>query len=249
MGDQKLTVLGHLNELRQRLIRSVIAVVITTALSFIFADRIFQVLLRPAGDTPFIYTEVTEMMGTYMKVCLAAGIGLAMPYLVFQLIMFVSPALTRREKRYVYLVIPWIALMFLGGVAFGYFFMLPRAIEFLVGFGGDIASPQIKIGNYISLITKLLLAVGLSFEMPVITTFLARLGVVKPGWLAGRRKFAVVAAFIIGAIITPTMDPVNQTFIAAPLIVLYELSIWLAKLVQPRRAKALAPAPAADGLR
>ncbi|GAI22098.1 unnamed protein product, partial [marine sediment metagenome] len=183
----------------------------------------------PAEGINLIYVEMTEMIGTIMRVCLAGGIVLAMPYLVYQGIMFASPALTRKEKRYVYLILPWIALMFIGGVVFAYFILLPPATRFLITFGSDIAIPQIKIGNYISIVTRLLLAIGLVFEMPVITTFLSRLGVIKPKWLSDKRKVAIIFAFILAAIITPTFDPINQSLVAVPLIVLYEMSIWLAR--------------------
>ena len=244
----KKPILSHLKELRKRLIKSVIAVAIATVISFIFRGQIFDILIRPVQgidpDVSFILirVEMTEMVGTIMKVSLVAGIMLAMPYLIYHAIMFVSPALTRREKRYVYLVLPWIALMFAAGVAFGYYILIPPATKFLITWGADIATPQIRIGNYISVVTRLLLAIGLVFEMPVVTTFLARLGILSPKWLASKRRISIVLAFVLAAIITPTFDPINQTLVAAPLIVLYELSIWLAKLVQPRKPRTAAPA-------
>lgn len=235
---EKLTLLGHFQELRKRLIRSVIAVTITTVISFIFYKWLFYILMWPAQGIHLIFIEVTEMVGTIMRVCLAGGLILAMPYLIFQVIMFISPALTRREKRYLYIILPWITLMFLGGVIFSYFILIPPAMNFLITFGSDIATPQIKIGSYINIVTRLLLAIGLIFEMPVVTTFLARIGVVKAKWLADKRKIAVIGAFIFSAIITPTFDPINQSLVAVPLIILYELSIWLAKLVQRKKPEA-----------
>ncbi|MFH1031973.1 MAG: twin-arginine translocase subunit TatC [Chloroflexota bacterium] len=235
--DKRLTLLGHLVELRTRLTRSVIAIAITTAISFVFYQRIFDILLQPAQGFNFIFVEMTEMIGTIMRVCLASGIVLAVPWWTYELIMFVSPALTRREKKYVFIILPWIALMFAGGVVFAYFVLIPPALKFLFSFGTEIATPQIKIGNYISLITRLLLAVGLVFELPVITTFLARLGVVSPKWLASKRKVAFILAFVLAAIITPTFDPINQSLVALPLVVLYELSIWLARLVYRKRSE------------
>ncbi|MBM2824637.1 MAG: tatC [Dehalococcoidales bacterium] len=257
-NEKRLTFLGHLDELRKRLTRSVIAVTITTIISFIFAKPIFALLtfespltrpvfdmlankfhLVPAPGVNLVFIEVTEMLGSYMRVSLVSGIILAIPYLTYELIMFVSPALTRKEKGYVYLALPWIALMFAAGVIFGYFILLPPAIKFLLSFGSDIATPQIRIGNYISVVTRLLLAIGLVFETPVVITFLARLGVVTSQWLAGKRKVAVIVAFVVAGIITPTFDPVNQSLVAIPLIILYEMSIWLARLVQKK-----APRPA-----
>lgn len=235
--DNKLTFLGHLGELRQRLIKGVIAIVIASIISFVFFKPIFYYLILPAGDINLVYIEMTEMIGTIMKVCLTSGIILAMPYLTYQLLMFVSPALTRKEKKYVYFILPWIALMFVGGVAFGYFILIPPATRFLITFGSDIATPQIKIGNYISIVSRLLLAIGLAFEMPVVTTFLARLGIITSKWLASKRKIAIISAFILAAIITPTFDPINQSLVAVPLIILYEMSIWLAKLVQRKEPR------------
>ncbi len=243
-GDARLTVLSHLTELRQRLIKSAIAVVVTTVIAFIFAKHIFEILIWPAGGIDLIYIEMTEMIGTYMRVSLVAGIIVAMPYLVYQFFMFVSPALSRKEKKYVYLILPWVTLMFAGGVAFGYFILVPPATKFLISFGSEIATPQIKIGNYISVVTRLLLAIGLVFEMPVVTSFLARLGIITSKWLASRRRTAIIVAFILAAIITPTFDPINQSLVAAPLIVLYEMSIWLAKLFQRREPRAATSSPA-----
>jgi len=244
---KKLPLRGHLAELRKRLIRGVIAIAITTAVSFIFAPQIFEVLKAPAGEFNPIFTEMTEMIGTYMKLALASGIILAMPYLTYELVMFVSPALTHREKRYVNLILPWVALMFIGGVVFGYFILMPPATGFLINFGSDIATPQIRISSYVSVMSRLLLAIGLVFELPVLTTFLARLGILEPRWLASKRKIAIIFAFVLAAIVTPTLDPVNQSLVAIPLIVLYEMSIWLARLVHKKRSEpSPAPTPAAQ---
>jgi sec-independent protein translocase protein TatC len=239
--NKNLTILGHFHELRNRLIKCVIAVIITSTISFIFDRQIFNIMILPAGGINLIYIEMTEMVGTYMKVCLTSGVILAMPYLIFQFIMFVSPALTRKEKKYVYLVLPWVGLMFVAGVVFGYFVLIPPAVKFLTTFGSDIAVPQIKIGNYISIVSRLLLAIGFVFELPVVTTFLSRLGIITPKWLSSKRKPAVILAFLVGAIITPTFDPINQTLVSVPLIILFEMSIWLAKLVQRKEGRVVTP--------
>ena len=248
--SDRLTFMAHLGELRQRLVRSIIALAITTVISFFLAERyIFPILISPikgllgAEEANLVFIHMTEMIGTYMKVSLAGGIILAMPYLVYHLLMFVSPALTRREKKYVYLILPWVTIMFIAGVVFGYFILLPPATNFLMTFGSSIATPEIRIGNYISIITRLLVATGAVFETPVIILFLARLGIVTPKMLSSKRRHAVVIAFILGAIITPTFDPVNQSLVAVPLIALYEMSIWLAKLVYRRKAQAVTPEP------
>lgn len=240
--EKRLSILGHLSELRQRLVRSVIALTITTIISFIFYRQIFDILILPAQGIHLIFIEMTEMIGTIAKVCLASALILAMPYLVYEFIMFVSPGLTRREKKYVYLVLPWLALMFAAGVIFAYFILIPPAVKFLISFGSDIATPQIKIGNYISVVTRLLLTIGLIFEMPVLTTFLARIGIITSRWLASKRKIVIILAFVLAGIITPTFDPINQTLVAVPLIILYEMSIWLAKLFGRKEPRTVSPA-------
>jgi len=245
-GEGKLTVLGHLLELRKRLIRVVIAVAVAALISFIFYDWIFYILILPAEGIELIYIEMTEMIGTIMRVCLASGLLLSMPFIIYEGVMYLSPALTRKERKYVYIILPWITLMFLGGVVFGYFVLVPPATKFLITFGSDIATPQIKIGNYITIITRLLLAIGLVFELPVLTTFLSRIGVIKPKWLASKRKIAIIFAFILAAMITPTFDPINQSLVAVPLIVLYEMSIWLSKIFQKKESALIAEEPEAE---
>ena len=231
----KMSIMSHLSELRGRLLKSVIAVVIGTGIAFVFAERIFEFLKAPTGGVDLVYIEMVEMLSTYFKVSLAAGFIVAMPYLVYQLFAFVSPALTAKEKGYIYRILPAVMIMFLAGIAFAYYIALPPALNFLLTFGEGIAQPQIRIENYISIVTRLILAVGLVFETPVIIMFMSRLGLVTPQWLAARRKIWIVLSFVIAAIITPTFDPLNQTIIAVPLIVLLELSIWLAKLVRKKQ--------------
>ena len=241
-----LTITGHLVEFRQRLIKCLIALAITTLISLIFARQIFNVLIYPSEEINLIYIEMTEMIGTYMRVGLVSGIVLAMPFLIYQLFMFVSPALTTKEKKTIYLMLPWIMFMFAAGIAFCYFILLPPAIEFLTTFGSEIAEPQIKIGNYISIVTGLLLSIGVVFETPVIILFLARLGVVTPRWLSSKRKYAIIIAFILAAVITPTFDPVNQSLVAAPIIILYEMSIWLSRMAYKKRTEVVPQETAMD---
>jgi sec-independent protein translocase protein TatC len=238
-NDKKLSVLGHFGELRKRLIRSIIVLVITVIISFVFYQQIFQILIYPAPEGITLQAvKMTEMLGTTMRVALICGIILAMPYLTYEFIMFVSPALTRREKKYVYLILPWIALMFAGGVVFAYYILIPRITGFLIGWGSNIVTVQPMFSDYVNVVTRLLLVTGLIFEMPVLTTFLSRIGIIKPQWLSSRRKPAIIIAFILAAIITPTIDPINQCLVALPLIILYEMSIWLSKLVYKRKASA-----------
>ena len=256
------SILGHLAELRDRLVRGTIAVVITVVIAFIFINQIFALLTfkseltRPVFDylvnvlhltaPPDVQTlqaiEMTESFGAYMNVGLVSGIILAIPYLIYELIMFIAPALTNKEKRYVYLLIPWVTLMLIVGVLFAYFILLPPAINFFFNFGKEVAILNPRIKDYIAFVTKLLLAVGLVFELPVLITFLAKIGVVSPKWLSQNRKWAIIVAFVVGGIITPTFDPINQLLVTLPMLLLYEVSIWSARLVYKKKKP---PVPAA----
>lgn len=238
-NEKKMPITSHFGEMRSRFFHTIIAILVFTGISFVFYQQIFDFLLAPAGpDFEPQSIELMENMSTIFRVCLMAGFVASMPYVVYQVFAFLSPALRSNEKRYVFASVPFVALLFLGGVAFSYYVAMPAALDFLLGFGSDIAKPEIRITNYIDIVLRLLLAVGLSFEMPIIIMVLARVGIVSPDWLARQRKIWVVIAFILGALITPTFDPINQTIIALPLIVLYELSIWLSRLVRSRRKKA-----------
>ena len=237
-APDKVSILGHLNELRSRFIKSLIALVVGTGVSAVFTFRVLEFLKGPAGDTPLVYIDPTEFITTYFKVALLGGFILAMPVVLYQMIMFAAPGLTPREKRYVLVSVPGIILSFAAGVVFAWFVLIPPALNFLLNFGGDVAEANIRIGRYINLILALTLWVGLSFQTPLVMTLLSRLGVVKPASFAKRRKMAIVGAFIAAAVFTPTFDPVNQTLLASPIIVLYEIGIWLSKLANRRRVKA-----------
>ena len=165
---------------------------------------------------------------------------MASPILVYQGVMFVAPGLTGREKRYLYGFMPAVILAFGGGVAFAYYILTPPALHFLLTFGGDVATPLIRISNIINLMIRLLFWMGLAFETPLVMFLLASLGIVSARGLARFRRYWVVVAFILAAIITPTVDPVNQALVAGPLLVLYELGILLARIAGRSRRKSSA---------
>ena len=228
--ERQLTIIEHLEELRDRLIKSVIALTVTTLFSFIFARRFLEILIAPMGETPPVSSSPTTSIVVFTKVALISGVALAMPVLVYQLIGFIAPGLTSQEKRYLYFVLPGATLSFVIGVAFAYFVMVPTAIPFLKGFLSDIIEPNWFIDKYISFITSLLLWVGISFETPLLIFFLAKLGIVTPAALSRNRKYAILVISVLAAIITPTPDPFNMILVMLPLILLYEIGILLAKL-------------------
>ena len=244
MTDKPLPLRSHLLELRKRLTYSAIAVLVTTAVAFAFHKWILKLLMGPAeqfSDLPLggaVFTEPTEFIGIAAKTSLLAGLVVSLPFVLYQLVMFVAPGLNPKERRYLYVLLPVSLLVFLGGGAFGYFVLFPPMFRFLQGFGGDVAIPMIRISSYINLMLRLLFWMGIIFELPVVIFFLAKIGVVSSEFLARQRRYAIILAFILGAIITPTFDPLNQTIVAAPIIVLYEASIWLAKLAGRGRRRA-----------
>lgn len=240
--NKKLTLMEHLLELRSRLMRAGVAVLITTVLAFVINDynnqRVTRLLLRPlelAGQKP-VFLDITEMFGVYFKVTFLLAIAIALPVIIYELMMFILPGLTERERRFIFWILPSAAVLFIFGASFSYFVFLPPATRFLIYFGQNIATPQIRISSYISIVAKLLFFSGLVFELPLVVSFLARLGVVNYRGLSRFRPWMIVLAFIFGAIVTPTFDPINQTLMALPAIILFELSIWLARLLAPRRA-------------
>ena len=237
----------HIQELRRRLLICVLTLAVTITFSFIVAERwLFPILKGPAPDSlRFLSTDSTGVIGPYMKVSFASGLILAMPMVVFQLVRFLAPGLKSTEKRYIYSLLPAALLAFAGGVTFGYFVMLPPALNFLFTFGSDIAEIRPNINSYVTMVTMLLFWIGVIFETPVVIYFLARIGIVNARMLSGFRRWAILGSFLLGAVITPTPDPINQTLVAVPIIVLYELSIWLAKIAgfQRRRSQRAAPRP------
>ena len=228
--------------MRRRLIYSVLAVVVTTGAAFVFTDRIFKVLIQPAGNQELVFTQMTEMMAVYFTVALTVGVAAALPFILLQAVKFVAPALYPREKVFLYAMLPAVLLAFVAGASFAYFVLLPPAFRFLLSFGSDIATPLISINNYISLVTRLLFWVGVVFETPIVFFILAKIGIVNSGMLLRKWRWAILVSFIAAAIITPTPDPVNQSLVAVPLIGLYGISIVLVHIAQIGRKKKAAAA-------
>lgn len=225
-----MPLMEHLRELRTRLLRASLALLIATLISFAFARYVFQFLIAPMGDTMPQALKPTESLGNYMKVALICGLTLSMPFIVYQIGRFLAPGLTKSERRWLIVLVPGATISFAAGVAFAYFIMLPSAIPFLQGFLADIVAQQWALGEYLSFVISLMLWIGVAFELPLFTFFLAKLGVIDAQMLSRNRKYAIVLIAIAAAIITPTADPVNMALVMGPLIILYELGILLAKL-------------------
>ncbi len=240
--------LSHIGELKRRLIWSALFFLVSTGTALGFHRQILRFLLEPAEDLNAftgglpIFTDLTEFWGAAVKISVLTGAVVTIPFFLIQMSLFVAPGLSSSERRWLFFLLPFAVASFFAGVSFGYFILLPPAINFLLNFGGDVATPLIRIGSYVNLVTMLLFWMGISFELPVVMFFVSKVGLVSPNAFGGKRKYAIVGAFIAGAMITPTFDPLNQALVAGPIIILYELGYWLSRLATRGRLQKAADA-------
>jgi sec-independent protein translocase protein TatC len=227
----------HLNELRKRLFVAVIVFIAACALTFNFTAQLLDYLAIPVGGVDKLLSiEVTENLGVFLRVSMLAGFILALPFLLYELMAFIAPGLTPGERKWVYIFIPCASLMFIAGVAFTFYVMLPAAIPFLINFLGIKTTP--RLSNYVSFVTGLMFWVGVCFETPLVAFLLAKLHIISAGLLARGWRFAIVGIAVAAAVITPTADPFNMFLLMVPLMGLYILSILLAALARPGEKKA-----------
>lgn len=224
-----MSVLDHIRELRGRLIKAAIALAITSLLTSIFAGDIIKFLIQPYG-AKLQTLGPTENVITYFRVALLSGAALAMPVIIYQLLAFAIPGLTRAERRWIILGMPFATLLFVVGILFAWYVMVPTAVDFLANFRSDLFLNEWTAREYISFVVSVAFWIGLSFQTPLVIFILAKVGLVTPGFLARNWRFAVVIVAVIAAIITPTVDPFNMALLMLPLLALYGLSIVLAML-------------------
>ena len=235
----RMSFLEHLDELRKRIVRSIIGVGVGLLLTFAFIQPIFDFLLAPTRKVlppgvKLIYTQPGEAFGLYITVALIAGAVAAAPYIMFQVWGFIAPALYAKEKR---LAIPFVLLTTIGfllGTAFNHYVAFPFMMRFFATFNTPELAFMPRLSDVFGLYTKMLLGMGLVFQMPAVVYFLARMKLVTARFLWKHGKYAILVAYVVAAIITPTGDPMNQTVFAAPMIGLYFLSILIAWMVNPR---------------
>lgn len=235
--------LEHLGELRIRITRSLIALLIGLVIAFPLSQRTVDYLARPiqATGNTLVFLAVTEAFWVQMKVALIAGLFIASPAILWQVWAFVEPGLHRHEKKYAGPFVIVGSLLFVGGGAFSLKVVTPYAVTFLLSYSRPGLQPMISIGSYIDFLLKFTLAFGLVFELPLAITILARMGAVTPKMLARNRKYAILGAFVAAAVLTPTPDMFNQALMAGPLIVLYEVGIVAARIFGRRPAPAPVP--------
>jgi sec-independent protein translocase protein TatC len=238
--DKKMPLTDHLEELRKRLIRILIVIGLGFGVCYAFKETLFAVLTKPVADvlpkgSYMIYTNMTEAFFIYMEIAFFASVVLTAPFTLYQVWKFLSPGLFPRERRYVLPFMITSTVLFSGGVLFGYFVVLPPAFSFFVTFTSDFLKPMLSLKEYLSLSLKFLLAFGLSFELPVFIFFLTKIGLVNAAMLSKQRRYAILVIFIAAAVLTPSPDALSQVLMAIPLMILYELSIYVAKFAQKKR--------------
>jgi sec-independent protein translocase protein TatC len=237
----KMSFLEHLDELRKRLLMSILSIGVGFVIALIFIDRVFAFIMVPLQATlpdgrKMIYTEPTEAFMLRLKVAALVGLIIAAPAIMWQLWLFIAPGLYRREKR---LALPFVissSLLFVSGAAFNHYIVFPVAFDFLGSFDTEYMEFLPRIEPVFSLYARMLLALGLVFQMPVLVFTLARLGLITARFMIRNIKYAVLVIFIVAAVVTPSSDIVNQTLMAAPMLVLYLISIGIAWMVAPRNS-------------
>jgi sec-independent protein translocase protein TatC len=237
--------LDHLEELRKRIVYSIIAVGVGAGACWGYRERIYGIMQRPIMDAlranglseKLVYLNPTEPFNLYLKIAALAGLFLTSPFVLYQVWMFISPGLYRREKRYVVPFMVSTITLFTAGGYFGYRIAYPRALNFLIDFSHQF-QPMITIGEYTQLFLSIVLGMGLIFELPVLVFFLSFMGIVSPGFLVKNFRYAILVIFIVAAIVTPTPDIINMCIFAAPMVGLYALSVGVAWLVHPKQRQA-----------
>jgi sec-independent protein translocase protein TatC len=234
--EEKSPFTEHLSELRDRLIRSAIAISVGFCIAYFFKEKLFEILTAPLvkaiGDdknTQMIFTGLPEAFFTYMKIAFLAGIAGSTPVLFYEFWMFVSPGLYRNEKKYLFPIVLLTFIFFIIGSSFAYFVVFPYGFQFFLGFSTDSIHAMLSMKEYLSFASKMLLAFGFIFELPLVLTFMARMGLVTVPFLQKNRKYAILIFFIVAAILTPP-DVVSQILMAVPLMILYEISIIGARI-------------------
>ena len=232
-GDVEMSFLDHIEELRWRIIYSLIGVLVFTIIAWIFIDPLVEiVLLKPARDANASLQNLRPFgqLFLYVQVAIIVGIVASLPNIFYQLWKFIAPALKKKERKYILWIVFFSTFCFLAGIAFAYFVMLPLAMKFAAQFGTQEISNEFAIDEYMSIIISVMLAAGVVFELPMVSFFLSKLGILTPKFMRKYRRHAIVIILVLAAILTPGADPVSQVILAVPLVLLYEISIFISKI-------------------
>lgn len=232
---EEMTLAEHLDELRSRLVKTCIGIGVAFAVGLFLTRPMLALVRDNANVERFDVIDATEPITDFFKTALYIAIAISLPLIFYQIFAFVAPGLTRKEKRYLYGSLPFVVIFFLLGAAFAFFFAIPRAFEFLSNFNSDLFDYSPTYGSIASFYLQVSLGLGIAFELPIVMFLLARLGIVSPKRMGAYRRYAFVLILIAAAIITPTPDPFNMLFVAAPIYLLYEAGILFAKIATRRK--------------
>ena len=241
MTDEKQPFISHLKELRDRLLICIVAIAVAFIFTYYFKERVFDILMQPfikvmPAKSSFIFTGITEAFITYFKISIVMALFLGAPVILYEFWMFVAPGLYEREKKFVYPFIIFGSLSFILGAVFCYFVVMPVAYRFFVSYAADFIVPMPDLKSYMNLTLKLLLIFGLVFELPLVAFYLTKAGIINSKMLSSKRRYAILAIFIISAIITPP-DLASQLLMVIPLWGLYEISILITRLFGKKEIK------------
>ena len=240
--EARMSFIEHLEELRKRLLRAVLAIVVGFGVCFVFKEKLFEIIagpvikLLPQGSS-LVFTGLPDPFFMYPKTAFVAGVFLVLPLVIYQMWLFVRPGLYERERKLAFPFISFAVLLFYAGGAFAYFLVFPAAFKFFLGFQTEALKPMLSIRDYVSLVMILMLAFGAVFETPIVIVLLGLLGVVHSDMLRKGRRYFIVLAFIIGAVLTPTPDIVNQSLMAIPMLLFYEIGILILSVFEKKRAR------------
>jgi sec-independent protein translocase protein TatC len=236
-SQTEMSLLDHIQELRKRIFRAVIAIILTTVAASLVVDYVVEWMTRPLGGGKVIVLSPTEAPVTYFRIALVLGFGAALPYLLYEVYGFIAPGLFPNERKTFLLGIPAVLIFFVLGAMFTLQILIPVSIPVLMGFFGTVVEPTYSLEKYLSFVTTLMLWMGLLFQTPLIIYAIALLGVVTPKQLRQGRRLVIFLAAIFAAVVTPTTDPVTMLLVTGPFIVLYEIGLLLAGLAARQRAR------------
>ncbi|GAB6086596.1 twin-arginine translocase subunit TatC [Alkaliphilus crotonatoxidans] len=237
MDELRLTLIQHLEELRKRVIIIAIVMIAGAVISYQFIDTIIEIVTKPASQLDFIYLSPPELFVAYIKISLVVGVVLTLPITLFQIWLFVKPGLTKKERANLLFALFMAIIFFLLGILFAYYVIIPLTIQFFVKVSTQQIAPLFSFENYIGFISSLLLAFGLTFEMPLIILLLTHLNLITPAALKKYRKMIILVIFVVSAVLTPP-DIISQCLMAAPMILLFELSLILSSIIYRKKAQA-----------
>ncbi|MBF0479160.1 MAG: twin-arginine translocase subunit TatC [Candidatus Omnitrophica bacterium] len=241
INNRHLSILEHIDELRQRVIRASLVVLVMTVGAYMYTDNILRVIAKPVGHLIFI--DPSEAFMTYLKVAFWAGLFLSSPYVIFEIWQFIAAGLAPRERKYVYIIMPASFLLFVTGVYFGFTFVITAGIKFLLSFGHDFMTPTLTISSYVSFVASMCLAFGAVFQLPIVMAFLTQIGLITPAVLVNKWRYAVVLIFIAAGVLTPSPDIFSQFCMAVPLLFLYVVSIIVSQVIYQRAQRMIGQEP------